>query len=157
MATLTTSQLTFYDYKDSYHVEINPDCIIVNCDEKCISTEVTNVSISYGIYCGNSRVNGTASVDLTINNEKINATVINCAPDKNGTITFSIPANVNFANIDSVHITFSELKDGDGDTFTFDKYIQFIKAVSGASGTGLIFKVYSEDGTAFREDMTQIN
>lgn len=156
MAVLTTSQLTFYDYKDSYNVEINPDYIVVNCDEKYISKEITNANISYGIYCGRSRVSGTAVLDFEINGEKIEAVVQDCNSESDGTIQFSIPKDIDFTNIESVHIIFSELAVGDGDTFTFDKYVQFIKAVDGSSGTGMVFKIYSEDGTVFREDMKQI-
>ena len=156
MAVLTTSQLTFYDYKDSYSVEINPDCIVINCDEKCISKDITEVNISYSVYCGRSRVSGTAVLDFEINGEKIEYTVQDCSSEVDGSIQFSIPANIDFTNIESVHIIFSELSGGDGDTFTFDKYVQFVKAVDGASGAGLVFKVYSENGTVFREDMDEI-
>jgi hypothetical protein len=156
MAVLTTSQLTFYDYKDSYSVEINPDYIIVNCDEKGISKDITKVNISYGVYCGRSRVSGTAVLDLEINGSKIDAAIVNCSSTNDGSIEFTIPANIDFSNIESAHIKFSESVGGDGDTYEFDKYIQFIKAVDGASGTGLIFKIYSENGTVFREDMDQI-
>lgn len=156
MAVLTTSQLTFYDYKDSYSVEINPDYIIVNCDEKGISKDITKVNISYGVYCGRSRVSGTAVLDFEINGSKIDAAIVNCNSTNDGSIEFTIPANIDFSNIESAHIKFSESVGGDGDTYEFDKYIQFIKAVDGASGTGLIFKIYSENGTVFREDMDQI-
>lgn len=157
MNILTTSQLTFYDFKDSYSVEITPDYVVVNCDEKGISKEITEVNISYGVYCGRTRISGTAVLDFEINGEKIEATVQDCSSETDGSIQFSIPANIDFTNIESAHIVFFESTNGDGDTFTFDKYVQFIKAVDGASGTGLIFKVYSENGTIFREDMDQIN
>lgn len=156
MAVLTTSQLTFYDYKDAYSVEINPDCIVINCDEKGISKDITEVNISYSVYCGRSRISGTAVLNFEINGEKIEYTVQDCSSEVDGSIQFSIPANIDFTNIESAHIIFSELVGGDGDTFTFDKYVQFIKAVDGASGTGLVFKVYSENGTIFREDMEEI-
>lgn len=161
MALLTTSQLTFYDMKDAYHVEINPDYIVVKCDENGNSKEATNIEIKYGIYCGSTRVPGTATVDFKIDGEQVQYDGANCTAKEDGKITFTeITKDTNFTGIDSIHITFKEHNaESNGDDFTFEKYIKFVKVtdgVNGSDGTGLVFKVYSEDGTVFREDMSEI-
>jgi hypothetical protein len=133
MALLTTSQLTFYDLKDAYHVEINPDCIVINCDGKNVSKEPVDVNISYGVYCGSTRVPGTAVISDT----KFSVTIQNCTSTADGLITFTIPGSTDLSAIDSIHIKFSELNDMDNDIFIFDKYITFIKNVPGEIGRGI--------------------
>lgn len=155
MSLLTTAQLTFCDLKDSYSINVDTECIGVVCDNNGMASEKQTATINYRAFAGSTRVGVSCDVyDIPDGVTLARKTPASSAKD--GVIEFIISdgATLNNEVTTSVKIVFTTL---DADQFTFEKYITFVKSMSGHDGTDAIdFQIYSVDGFEFSDRLESI-
>jgi hypothetical protein len=155
MSVLTTSQLTFCDLKDSYSIHVDTECIGVVCDNNGAASEKQTATINYRAFAGSDRVGVSCEV-YDIPGDVIISRKTPASSTKDGTIEFMIPKGetLNNETVSSIKIVFTTT---DADQFTFEKYITFVKSITGHDGTDAVnFQIYSVDGFEFSDYVTTI-
>ena len=155
MSLLTTAQLTFCDLKDSYSIHMDTDCIGVACNNDGTVSASQVITIKYRAIMGSSRVD--ASCEITdLPNGVILGSSSPTSSSQDGTIVLKVGKGSTLNNQQSSNIKAVFTITG-SEGFTFEKYITFVKYMTGASGDDAItFKIYSNQGFVFKEDMDEI-
>lgn len=134
MSILTSAQLTFQDLKDSYHMQLSPDCIALNCNQNGATVADQTVDVKFGTYMGTNRV-GTSTCNVSNLPSGVTVTSkTNATATADGTIKIKIAKDTTLQG--SLTATFKiSATTNDGDSFYFEKYVTLIKSVVGATGS----------------------
>lgn len=158
MSILTTAQLTFCDLKDSYSIHMDTECIGLACDTNGLVLEAQEISINYRVLAGTDRVNATCEVSefpsgVTLKSNTATTTT------QDGVLTLNIAQNatLNGKQSSSFKVVFTVQDD---EQFTFERYVTFVKYMTGAEGAAgenaVSMEIYSAHGLMFKEDLTAI-
>ena len=155
MSILTTSQLTFCDLKDSYSIHIDTECIGLVCANDGSVSESQTVTIKYRVFAGQTCIGASCDVDDLPSGIKLISTT-NSSNNADGSIELSITegATLNNSDTSSMRLVFITLDDA---AFTFERYVTFIKSMSGHDGIDAVdFQIYSVDGFQFDDNLQSI-
>ena len=147
MSILTTSQLTFYDVKDSYSIYMDREYFGVACDKNGYPTSESIYTLNYGGFMGTDRVAVSCTVDSTLPSGMTLHSLTESTVNSEGSIQFKMSQSLNFKDVSSISIkiTFTT-----GDGFCFERYITFIKSMVGADGQAGV------NGAGFHRVITKI-
>lgn len=155
MSLLTTAQLTFCDLKDSYSIHLDTECVGLACDNNGLVSKEQRVTINYRAFTGPTLI----GVSCSVSNLPTGVTLVSntsSSSSEDGSIILKVAqgATLNNEATSNAKLVFTTL---DTDKFTFEKYITFVKSMTGYDGTDAVsFQIYSVDGFEFNDTTTSI-
>lgn len=132
MSIITSSQLTFCDLKDSYSIHIDNECIGLACTAGGAVLEAQEITINYRVLMGSDRINATCEVSDFPSGVTLKSHTA-ATSTQDGVIKLNIIKNaiLDNAQSSSLKVVFTTQDD---EQFTFERYITFVKCMTGADG-----------------------